>query len=212
MIVEVLVDGQQWDGEKLESATHGAATAGEIRMTSADPIALVCQTFSDAFRALSDADRLQQKSAELLQSDEIPAAMERLQEAISIWLSVQQALVMGLELAEIDLETEWKKSEVRSQRSEVMGQKSEGGDSLRMSGQGDLTSYLCPLTSASFKSMIDELNGHLRRMHDSLEAKDTSALADTLLYELPPVVRSWQDLLDDLQARLTDGAGEGEIA
>jgi hypothetical protein len=103
MIVEVIVDGKaltQLAGEEL------ANTAREIHLTSADPVELVCQTFTDAGEALRDADRLQQSAAELIQSDRIPAAMEKLGEAFAIWSSVQQAVTMGAEVIGFDLEAE----------------------------------------------------------------------------------------------------------
>lgn len=184
MIVEVMVDGEHWTEVQLnESATH-SRTAHEIRLTSADPDDLVCAAFRDASRALTDANTMQQKAAELLQAGEIAQAMEPLQDAISIWLSVQQALLMGLELTSLEIE-----------------------------GASSEPEFPLPTDSDSpspfFKAMIDELNGRLRQMHDALAAQDTVALADTLLYELPAVVTRWQDLLDDLQEQIQSRSKEG---
>ena len=168
MIVEVVVDGEAWSGEKLNSPQHAAFNAREIKFASANPAHLVAQTFQDASEALRTVDLLQQDAAQLLQSDQTAPALERLGEAISIWMSVQQALTMGLQLVQID-------------PASVRGKDAS------------------PL---SLDDMIGELNAHLRQMHASLQGGDSVALADALMYEMPPVVLQWRELLDSLRAQL----------
>src|SRR5437667_1053312 len=77
MIVEVLVDGELWTGDCAALAAV-STVASDIQLTSADPIALVCETFDQASAALREADSLQQAAAELLQADRAPEAMEKL--------------------------------------------------------------------------------------------------------------------------------------
>ena len=171
MIVEVLVDGRAWTGEALDRLDD-SVSADELRLTSADTKQLICDTFADAAVALTDAERLQQSAAELLQADRAQAAMEKLHEALSIWSSVQQAVTMGVELAEIDLD----QAGVAS---------ADASSSAKPSGNA-----------------IDALNQQLQIVHQALESKDTVALADALMYQLPDVVRQWQGWLGQLQTHI----------
>lgn len=104
MIVEVVIDGQRWTGEDCPVLEAALPSTQEIRLTSADPIELIDQTFSDAIALLDDADQLQRSAGELLQTGQMRAGMEPLSQALTIWTSVQQALSMGAELAEVDLD------------------------------------------------------------------------------------------------------------
>ena len=97
LIVEVLVDGQSWNGGQTDEELS-SARANEVRLTSVEPTDLVCRTFEDASLALADADALQQAAAELLQANQTTPAMEKLNEALSIWSAVRQAVVMGHEV------------------------------------------------------------------------------------------------------------------
>ncbi len=92
LIVDVHVDGTRWSEQQLESSER-QATAEIVELTTADPSQLVLQTFDDATEALTDADELQHEAAELLQSDQRTICMDKLGEALSIWLTVQQAIV-----------------------------------------------------------------------------------------------------------------------
>lgn len=168
MIVEVIVDGQIWTSQQFDSPDHSECTASEVRLLSALPAELVRQTLVDAAGALNEAAALQQQAAELLQQDHVPQAMQRLQRAMAIWGSVQQALTMGASVASIDL------------------------------------NKTAPGMECSINQMIASLNDQLRMMRDELQRQDTVALADTLLYDFPPVIRRWQDLLTGLPVRLTE--------
>jgi hypothetical protein len=104
LVVEVMVDGRTWSSQELDSSNQQAPiVADEVRLTSANPLELVKQTLADASDALADADSLQQSAAQLLQAGQAADAMRNLGEALSIWSSVQQAMTMGCELANVDL-------------------------------------------------------------------------------------------------------------
>jgi hypothetical protein len=178
MIIEVVVDGEPWTAQHLESDERRAQSAVEIRLTSADPMKLVAQTFSDASRALTDASQFQQRAAELLQTDRLSEAMRELHEAIAIWIAVQQALTMGLDLAEIDPD-------------QPAFEDLEAVESV-----------------PTITILITRLQDRLTSVHDALKTKDTVAVADVLLYEMPPVVAHWQDMLESLQSRLSEADGK----
>ncbi len=165
LIVDVTVDGDLWSETDLASAGRQARTAQVIRFSSAEPTELVRQTFADAGNALTDADELQREAAELLQSDKGAAAMDKLGEAISIWLCVQKAIVSGAELMGLDLET------------------------MTVGGK--------PLPEA-----IGRLTDRLGAVRNGLKEGNVIELADTLLYEFPPIVEEWRRLLAELQERI----------
>ena len=104
LIVDVHVDGTRWSEQQLESSDRQTATAEIVELTTADPSQLVLQTFDDAAEALTDADELQHEAAELLQSDQRTICMDKLGEALSIWLTVQQAIVKGSQVVGLKLD------------------------------------------------------------------------------------------------------------
>ena len=105
LIVDVSVDGSRLTEADLESSRRHGETARIIRFTSADPVEIVTHTFQDAEEALADADVLQREAAELLQSDMHTVSMDKLNEAVSIWLSVQEAILKGAQVVGLDLDT-----------------------------------------------------------------------------------------------------------
>jgi hypothetical protein len=104
LIVDVSVDGTRWTESDLSSADRTSAAAEVVHFTSAAPRELVRQTFADAADALTDADELQRETARLLQADHRTVSLDKLNEAISIWLQVQEAIVKGSQLVGIDLD------------------------------------------------------------------------------------------------------------
>ena len=106
LIVDVTVDGSHLSEADLASPAQQTRTAQVVRLVTADPLELVRQTLNDAREALTEADELQREAAELLQSDEHTVSMDRLTEAISIWLCVQEAVIKGAQLIGLDLDAE----------------------------------------------------------------------------------------------------------
>lgn len=165
LIVDVTVDGARWTEADLASTRRHAQTAQVVRFSSAEPVELVRDTFEGAVDALAEADELQREAAELLQSDKGAVAMDKLGEAISIWLCVQEAIVSGTQLVGLDLET------------------------VTIGGK--------PLPEA-IRRLTDRLNAVRRGLKEGNEIE----LADTLLYEFPPIVEEWSRLLTELQERI----------
>lgn len=106
LVVEVFVDGSPWNAEMLSSPDRFTAVAETVRLVTAEPRGLVMQTLQQAASALAEADDLQRSAAEAMQAGEHPESLKQLNEAISIWLSVAEAIVrsaqiLGLSLDEI---------------------------------------------------------------------------------------------------------------
>lgn len=105
LIVDVTVDGSRLTEADLTSSRRHDEAAEIIRFTSADPVEMVTHAFEDAQDALAEADELQREAAELLQSGQHTVAMDKLNEAVAIWLSVQEAIVKGAQVVGLDLDT-----------------------------------------------------------------------------------------------------------
>lgn len=103
MIVEVIVDGQKWNDEQIQVELEGSSIADEVRFNSADTRQLVSSAFQDSIDALAEADNYQRAAAELIQADKTPEAMEKLNDALLIWQSVQKAVMIGVEIADLDI-------------------------------------------------------------------------------------------------------------
>ena len=173
LIVDVTVDGAKWTQADLASTRRHDQTAQVVRFSSAEPAELVRHTFADAIDALSEANDLQREAAELLQSDKGTVAMDKLGEAISIWLSVQEAIVNGTQLVGLDLAT------------------------VTVGGK--------PLPEA-----IGRLSNRLNAVRSGLRDRNEIELADTLLYDFPPIVEEWRCLLVELQGRIATHGASGE--
>jgi hypothetical protein len=104
VIVEVLVDGAALTEEDLGSEELQSRDADEVAMVSADLKELVDGTLTHASEALVEADHLQRHAAERLQSDDRVAAMASLNDALSIWLAVHEAVMKSAAALDIDVD------------------------------------------------------------------------------------------------------------
>ncbi len=103
LIVEVVVDGQLWTSEQLDAEELVGSGADEVRLTSALPRELASHVFADAGGALDEAEQHQARAAEMIQSGQVAQGLQEFGEALSLWLSVQQAVEKAAELVDIDL-------------------------------------------------------------------------------------------------------------
>ncbi len=104
-VTDVLVDGTRWSDDQLASPDIEQATATEVQIITAEPAELVTETFAEAAWALSDAGKLQEEAAQLIQAGQPRDAMDKLRDAVSIWLSVQEAVAKGSKLVGLDLDS-----------------------------------------------------------------------------------------------------------
>ncbi len=59
------------------------------------------------------------------------------------------------------------------------------------------------------RETVERLTSQLKSMRSALEQRDTVALADTLLYDLPEVATEWRALLHTLRERVLGGKSDG---
>ena len=104
IIVEVLVDGSPWSETELAEPENVTREAEDVQLTSADPRELVTQTLQQADEALEMIATHQSAAAEHIQSNRAADAMEQLNEAITLWMSVQQVVQRGTQVLDIDLD------------------------------------------------------------------------------------------------------------
>ncbi|MFP4145431.1 MAG: hypothetical protein ACLFV3_09840 [Phycisphaeraceae bacterium] len=104
VVVEVALDGRSLSGPDLETEQDAAVADRDVRLTTADPRQLVAQTLRQVDDRLEEARELQNEAAELLQQDKPSSAMDRVGEAINIWLQAQQAVLNSAMLLGIDLD------------------------------------------------------------------------------------------------------------
>lgn len=167
LIVEVSVDGSQWSEQRLASPEAQASNADVVCLTSAAPAEMVRETFADAAEALGVADDLQQEAAELLQAGQHRVSMDKLQEAISIWLSVQQAIVKSAQLIGLNLddvvvnETPLTASISRlNERLQVVRSALHENDQI---GLADTLLYEFPEVVGEWRDILDDLQQRVGR-------------------------------------------------
>ena len=104
VVVEVAVDGAKLGEEQLTAMAEEVLGERELRLTSAEPRALVVETLEQVRGRLTAAGELQQEAADLLQQDEAAAALTKVGESIEAWLQVQQAVLHSAMLLQLDLD------------------------------------------------------------------------------------------------------------
>ncbi len=57
----------------------------------------------------------------------------------------------------------------------------------------------------SMMDCIDQLNEHLSELRTTLQASDTVALSDSLMYELPQAVALWREAIDVMKEQVEQG-------
>jgi hypothetical protein len=158
-ITDVLVDGRRWNAEALGAAQAQDTAADEVRLSSANARDLVCQTFSDAAHALTEASELQRHAAELLQADRMADAMGDLGRAMEIWGSVHQAVDMGAEMAALDLEPHRGVIDGLAERLRSMRGALEQRD---IAALADTLLYDLPDVVTEWRSLLHELTERVR--------------------------------------------------
>jgi len=103
IVVEVEADGRDLVGEDLEHERAAGAAPACLNLLSADPRDLVEVALEEVRQGLVEAQRLQVEAAELLQKDNLPAAMENIGEAVDHWQDLQKVVVQAGSLLANDI-------------------------------------------------------------------------------------------------------------
>ncbi|GJQ29198.1 MAG: hypothetical protein HBSAPP03_10820 [Phycisphaerae bacterium] len=106
MIVEMKSDGRPISDDQLANAAGAMEGVGVLSFASADPSALVSQSFVDAAEALGGAMADQMAVADAIAAGQLDDAIEPLQRVIATWQSVREVVdrssaVLGVRLADV---------------------------------------------------------------------------------------------------------------
>jgi hypothetical protein len=104
VVVEVQIDGQSLVDSEIDEQQDAAIGDREVRLFTADPVALAVGTLGQVREVLDVAQRVQTEAAELFQEDRSADAIQRVAEAMSIWQQTQQAVLHSAVLLELDLD------------------------------------------------------------------------------------------------------------
>jgi len=161
IVIDVVVDGERWDEQRLDSEESRANDASEIRLTTAVPEELVGDAFLHAADALVRADEVQRAAAEHLQADRGTEALDQLQEAMTIWTSVQEtvtrgAALAGLALDEVTVGDRPARTIIGQLATELTELRSalEAGDPV---GMADCLLYRMPEVVTDWRALLDAL-------------------------------------------------------
>ncbi len=162
VVVEVALDGQTLDAEALERQHETPlAEASEVRLYTADPVALATSTLEQVQAALSHAGELQEQASDLLQADEANAALEKVGQAVEIWLQVQQAVLNAALLAGVELDSLVVEGEpMNSLTDELIDRLNHLKDTIGnqdMVGLADTLGYEWPTVVERWDRLITEL-------------------------------------------------------
>ena len=105
VVIEATLDGCPLTDEQLTDPPGDATPNADLRLMSANPVALVRATLFEAADALEDAARLQTKAADLIERGESEDAMDILSEILSVWQAVSDVAAQGPELLGKPFET-----------------------------------------------------------------------------------------------------------
>lgn len=124
MIVEVQADGERVSDEVLGDPARHPASIGEIRLLSADPVAMVADALKEAGLLLVEAKGRQGDAATAFVTGDLGAGTEHLKAVVGAWQSVQDAVsksaaVLGIDLG--TLEFQGGDGEMHPARDEIAG-------------------------------------------------------------------------------------------
>jgi hypothetical protein len=111
VVVEVMLDGDILNADQMNQRRDSPLEDTEVRLVSADPVALSVSTLHQVRDQLPQATSLHEQAAELLQQDNPTDALKTLAEVIGVWMQTQEAVlgsagVVGLGLDQVKVDNE----------------------------------------------------------------------------------------------------------
>ena len=95
VVIEATLDGCPLTDEQLTDPPSDVTPDADLRLMSANPVALVRATLYEAADALDDSARLQAKASDLIERGESEDAMDILSEILSVWQAVSDVAAAG---------------------------------------------------------------------------------------------------------------------
>jgi len=166
IVVEVQMEGESLGADDLDQKQNEPLGGREVRLYSADPHDLAITTLQQAKTQLEDAKQWQLEAAQLFQEDKQDEAMRQLAGSINIWQQTQQAVMVSVDLLNIDLESKTVDGRTAAQVTDIMIQKLEPLRDLLMNkdtvGLADTLEYELPEAIDQWDRFIAALIGWIR--------------------------------------------------
>ena len=102
VIIEVRVDGQDWDGDA--DSLVASKPAGTVAFRTAGAKELVTSAWNDLSALIAEIGDSQRATADKLQSGDVPAAMAELHGVLEAWQIVERGVREGAALLDIEPE------------------------------------------------------------------------------------------------------------
>jgi hypothetical protein len=103
VVVDVVMDGEALTETQLSQPEQVTTDGAEVRLYTADPAELAVDTLEQVKARLGEAAQMHERAAELLQQDQPSEGLQKVAEAIEVWLQTQQAVQHSGELLGLDL-------------------------------------------------------------------------------------------------------------
>jgi tRNA nucleotidyltransferase/poly(A) polymerase len=103
LVVSLLIDGEEPDLNRMAAVRQSLVKGRTLFIETADPTQLAGQLLADVSQWMVEAERLRVETAELLQRNEPPAALEKLRGCLTLWQHAQDAVGKVAQLLRVDL-------------------------------------------------------------------------------------------------------------
>ena len=105
LVVNLLIDGEQPDLSEMSSLRKFPLLGKTVYIETAKPAEMALDVLDDLQAQLIESEQNKSKAADLLQHNQLPAAMEQLGIYFSTWQAAQEAVVRTSQLLKLDLES-----------------------------------------------------------------------------------------------------------
>ncbi len=166
VIVEAKLNGRSLTEHELGEPSSDPAEAGEMRLVSAEPRALVSGSMREVAAAIEDLRVSQGEAAHKLHIGETEAAFAQLADAVAVWDSLRRVMDDGPRLLGMD----------------VRPLAAPGG--VQAAG-----------AAATVESAIGDLARSLASLQEAIRGQDWSTVADVLEGELADEADRWRTIL-----------------
>lgn len=166
MLVEVRLNGNVVTGDALDEHAEKSIDNADLRLYSADPIALSLSILNQIEHRLADAEAMQQEAAELLQRGESQAGLIKVGAAVEPWLQTQQAVLQSAALTGVTLDTlEVDGKPLQACITELVTRLKELRDLVNAKDTvalADVLQYEWPETTQRWRSLVGVLKDQIR--------------------------------------------------
>ena len=166
LVVEAEADGALVPNDHLAEPPGDDPYAVELKLVSAHPRELVSEALDEAAELLKGVEEAQRRAAELIQSGEIPEAMESLQVVLEGWSGAGQVMRLAEVTPGVDMPDEAGGESMMALTSELarlLGEVRGAMAQQDMTGVADVLAYdmdtLCDSWSRALGALSLEIGG-----------------------------------------------------